>query len=489
MQLPALSDQAARTFRILALAGLGLALGLFALWAWAAICQYPVIPWNDMRLAPSIAWARGLPVYGTGESGTINTWVYGPLPFLFHLPAALAPTAASALLVAGGLNLALVVVPVVLVCCRWPAAPGGADAPARRYAAVVLALAAWPALFVTTLFSDTLAISLGLCANLVLVRARAGWQFWLAATAASAAVGCKQIALGIPLAQAVWVGLTAGGRAGLIHALRCAGAGAVLLLAAIATFGAAELRFTLFELVRGYGWAASVATRVQATGWTVPVHVGVPILAALLGWRQRHRLGPNLLLPYLAWLCTLPAGIAGLLYSGGWTNSIYSFVLWLPAAGATLMTLLPDARRQAGLALATAVGAVALLGARLAALPEPTLVPRLAERRQAAAIAARFPGSAWFPLHPLVTLYSDGRYYHDEDGLYVRFLGRKPASPALMQGGLPPAMRVMVFSNDWNDWGIAKLQLPPQTRTTVLQYWTIIEGVAGPDEAALKDPR
>jgi hypothetical protein len=484
MQLPAISDQAARTFRILALAGLGLALGLFALWAWAAICEFPVIPWNDMRLAPSIAWARGLPVYGSGEAGPINTWVYGPLPFLFLIPAALAPSPATALLVAGVLNLALVVVPVVLVGCRWPASPGGADAPARRSAAVVLALAAWPGLFVTTLFSDTLAIALGLCANLVLIRARAEWQFWLAATAASAAVGCKQIALGIPLAQAIWVGVTAGGRAGLFHALRCAVAGAVLLLAAVAAFGAAELRFTLFELVGSYGWAASLVTRVQATGWAIPVHVGIPILAAVIGWRQRHRLGPTLFLPYLAWLCTLPAGIAGLLYGGGWTNSIYSFVLWLPPAAATLMTLLPEGRRQTALALATAVGAVALLGARLAALPEPTLVPRLAERRQADAIAARFPDGAWFPLHPLVTLYSDGRYYHDDDGLYVHNLGRGPINPARLQSGMPPAMRVMVFSNDWNDWGIAKRQLPPQTRTTVLQYWTIIEGVAGPGEAA-----
>lgn len=479
MKHPSPTHDSARTWRLLGRAVGVLAGLLLLLWVWIAICQFPNVPWNDMRLAPSVALARGLQVYASAESGTINTWVYGPLPLLFYLPAALAPTAASALLVAGGLTAALVLVPVVVVCLGWPAAPAGTDDRSRRVVAAVLALAAWPALYFTTLFSDTLAIALGLGANLVLVRARAGWQLWLAAAAASAAVACKQIALGIPLAQAVWLGVTLGWRAGVMHALRCAVTGAGLLLAAIAVFGATELRFMLIDLVSGYGWVASLATRLRATGWALPIHVGIPLATMLLAWRHRRRFASTMGLPCLAWLCTLPAGFAGLLYGGGWTNSFYSFVLWLPPAAATLLTLSGNPRHQAVLVLGSAAAAAAILSFRLASLPAPSVLPQLEARQQAAMLAARNPGQVWFPLQPLVTLYSDGRYYHDEDGLWVRFLGRKPPGVAHLQGGLPPAMRMMAFSNDWNDWGYARTLLPPHTRTIVLKHWTVIEGVAG----------
>ena len=59
---------------------------LLAVWLWSRICRFPSIPWNDMRLAPTIALSQGWPVYPTATDGTIGTWMYGPLPLLFFWP-------------------------------------------------------------------------------------------------------------------------------------------------------------------------------------------------------------------------------------------------------------------------------------------------------------------------------------------------------------------------------------------------------------------
>src|SRR5689334_17432974 len=72
---------------------------------WDALCQFPVIPWNDMRLAPAVAMARGIRVFGTADAGVVNTWMYGPLPLLWYAPAAWGGSPGAALIIAGVLNI------------------------------------------------------------------------------------------------------------------------------------------------------------------------------------------------------------------------------------------------------------------------------------------------------------------------------------------------------------------------------------------------
>src|SRR5688572_20620304 len=97
------------------------AAAMLSVWLWSRICRFPSIPWNDMRLAPSIAFAHGMTVYPTATEGTINTWMYGPLPVLFFWPASWATTAGGSLMVAAVLNVAITLVPLALVCFTWPA--------------------------------------------------------------------------------------------------------------------------------------------------------------------------------------------------------------------------------------------------------------------------------------------------------------------------------------------------------------------------------
>ncbi len=466
---------AVRLAAILALIVAGV---LLAVWLWSRICRFPAIPWNDMRLAPTIALSQGWPVYPTATDGTISTWMYGPLPLLFFWPASWASSAAGALIIAAWLNVALTVVPLALVCFTWPAADGGARSLVGRTSAFLLCLALWPELHYSVLFSDNLAVACGLIGNLLLVRARTSRELWLAAIVATAAIACKQIALGIPLAQVVWLGCTAGRTSALRHALRCVVAGAVIGGGAITAFGWQGLWFTLVETPGGIGWAVAPWQRLSEAALKLVTTLIVPAVA-MISFRRAFA-KPNLLLPALAWLCALPLGIAGMMKLGGWTNSIHSFVLWLPAVLAVFFTAQPNPRRLWVACLVAAMIASGVACVRVLREPVLPMRPQIADYEQAAIIAAQYRGAIWFPIHPLVTLYSEGRSYHDEDGLYVRFSARQPLSEKQAADHLPAALRIMAFRDDWTDWGIARRMLPPNSHEEVVGRWTLRSGVAGP---------
>ncbi len=452
-----------------------LAGGALAVWFWNGFCVFPSVIWNDVRLAPSIAWAQGWPVFATGAHGTINTWTYGPLPLFYFWPASLASTAAGALNIAAGLNLALTVVPLALVCFGWPAGGRAGGLGPARTAAFLLCLAVWPQRHYEVIFSDNLALACGLVGGLLLVRARSPSGYWLAALAACAAVGSKQIAVGIPLAQILWVGLTAGWRAGGWHALRCVVVGGVLLGLAVAVFGGAGLWYTLIELPAGRPWEVSLDRLIPMASEFAWQIVG-PLVAMAVARRAFVR--PALLLPALAWACSLPFGVMALLKTGGWLNSLHCLALWLPPIVTSLLTTRFTARVDRWVCLGPALAVALIVGDRVLQAPRLFMRPAVASYDEAEQFAAQFRGRIWFPFHPLVTLYGEKRYYHDEDGLYVRQLSRQAVGPEQAAAHLPPTLRVIALHNRWSDWGIARSLLPPNPPRTVIGYWTLWHVVA-----------
>lgn len=455
----------------LAIVVVGILLGI---WFWSRACQFPWIVWNDMRLAPAVAFAQGWPVYSTADHGVINTWIYGPLPLFFYSPAALAPTAAGALVVAGVLNLTLTVVPIALVCFGWPGNGANDDPHWRRIAAFLLCLALWTERHYAVLFADNLAIACGLIANLALVRAPGPRGRWLAALLAASALACKQIAVGIPLAQVLWIGITADWKEGLRHAGRCATAGAVLSAAAIGLFGWPGLRFTLLELPGNFPWEFDLTDKFHQVAPELLWQIVVPVLAIAVFRRQFRQ--PALLLPALAWACTLPFGLAAVFKIGGWLNSLHSVLLWLPPVVTALLTT-PSPRLRLSAPLAATVAALAVMCGRTWLTPHLPLQPMTSGYREAARLAARLPQQIWFPFHPLVTLYSDHRYYHDEDGFHIRRVARKPITPSAAAGSLPPAMHLMAFHNEWNDRGFARSMMPANAHRIPDGDWTLLSAV------------
>ena len=451
---------------------------ILAVWIWSRICRFPSIPWNDMRLAPTIALAQGWSVFSTATEGTISTWMYGPLPLLFFWPASWANTAADALIVAGVLNVLLTLVPLAVVCFAWPTGVDRPNSILGRGAAFLLCLALWPELHYSVHFSDNLAVACGLVGNLMLVRARSSRELWLAAIVATAALACKQISIGIPLAQVIWMGVVHGRSAAIRHAARCILAGIVIGVLGIAAFGWAGLWFTLVEVPYGLEWAAQPMQRLQMVAPELALYLGVPPIIMIA--RRAIFSSSPLLLPSLAWICTLPLGVAGFFKVGGWTNSIYSFVLWLPAVLTTFLAAHGSERRRQAAQLAAVIMATAIASGRVVKEPDFALRPQVAAYREAEQLAEHFPRAIWFPVHPLITLYSDHSYYHDEDGFYIRMKAHKRYTPDQVAQHLPSEMRVMAFRNGWNDWGIARRMLPPDPVQSNLGNWTLWSGTRNP---------
>jgi hypothetical protein len=267
------------------------------------------------------------------------------------------------------------------------------------------------------------------------------------------------------------VGLTFGARAGWLHAGRCAITGLIAGGLAIISFGWAGLWWVMVELLAHIPWIRDPWDRLISTGPDLAGQILAPALCMIFARRAFGR--PTLLLPALAWACALPLGIMALLKTGGRMNSVHSLMLWLPPLITVVFTtrFAPARHRAILLGGATLAAAWGCLGLTTAArLP---LYPQLAAYRDAEALAARYREQIWFPMHPLVTLYSDRRYYHDEDGLFLRQITHRAVAREHVAAHLPRAMRMIALRNFWTDWGVARSLLPAPVRQIPVGDWTI----------------
>lgn len=434
----------------------------------------PSHTWNDLRLAPALALYRGLPVYATATTGVINTWIYGPLPLLVMWPASLARTAIGALQVAGAINILIVAGAVALVCAAWPLPEPLPRQRAARMIAAILCVACWPGDSFITLYADNLAVALGLGGALLLARTPGGAGAWFAAGCAVGALACKQTSLGIPAAQLVWIAITAGRPAAWRHGGRLTIVGLLAAAASGAVFGWDRLWFTLFELPLRFPWFNEPLQRLQDLAFFLFWHVGLPLLV-MLRWRPWFwRRDSPLLLPALLWLLSLPLGLAGIFKSGGSMNSLQSLLLWMPPVVVTFLGSSAIARGRDRWTLPVAAAAAVVLG--LAGFKSILAIPArpiFAAYEEAAAITRSIPGGVWFPLHPTITLYSDGAYYHDVDGLFVRSLCGLPVTQAQALRHLPPRYRAVALPAGWSDWNMTLSLIPAQAQHMRFGSWEV----------------
>lgn len=456
-----------RSVRLLTLCALGLAMAGLAVWLWTLYCRFPAITWNDVRLAPSIALAQGHSVYPTGQTGTVNTWTYGPLPLLFFWPASWAASPDGAMLIAGAFNLGISLGALAFVCFGWPNADPHLRSILPRVVAFAFCAVAWPEWHYLFHLSDNLAIACALVSSTLLVRRSQHASFlWLSAAIGVAAINCKQIAVSVAAAQIMWLLCTHGVRAAMNHTLRYGALGAVAAAAMCAAFGYRELWFTLVALPGRFGWTPDPMARLRDVGPHLALHLSLPAIALILFHRRLLR--GDLLLGSLLWLVTLPLGVIALFKTGGRMNSVYSFVLWLPIITTALLTRRP----HFGVPLGT-VATTLLVCCRLLWAIELPLQPQLHAYRDALRFAPLMRERVWFPLHPLITLYTERRYYHDEDGLYVRYLAKLPLTHQQLWSHLPPKMGTIAFPENLTTWGVARQLLPADAQKTQSGCWEL----------------
>lgn len=446
-----------------------LALAAAALWLWISWCRMPASAWNDLRLVPVFMAAAGEPVYTLPGAGVLTTWMYGPVPLWLWSPAVLARGAVDAVLAAGAVNLFWTVGALLAACLFWPC-PGATRA--DRLLAAALCIAAWPEPAFRFLQADNLVVAGGLVSNLLLVRSGGrALPLWGAALGAVVALGSKQTAVGLLLAQLVWLNRSQGFAAARAHALRTLALGAPLALGALAQFGARELWFGAVTVPAALPWVEAPLARlaglapILAVQWLAPA-----VLIVALG-RRLLALSSGLALGIATFAYTLPFDTAGLLSTGGSTNNLHGFQLLTPPLLLALLVFLRW-RSAAVPAFAAAVVALAVC-ARILHADRAPLLPATERMHAAGALQRAHPGEVWLPWAPLVTRFTEGRFDHAEDGIYVRFITGHPVSLAHARAHLPPHFRAMALPAG-ADWGVAAKLAGPMSTEREIDGWRVL---------------
>lgn len=449
------------------------AISAAAMWLWVCWCVFPGSVWNDVRLAPAFAIARGWPLYPSETNGAVGTWIYGPLPPLLWWPATWASNAGHALEIAGLINILTTVGAIAAVCAWWPA-PAKMSLPWReRLVAAVVAIAIWPFAAFQYLQADNVAVALGLIGNLLLVRARGSVWFWGAAACAVASLACKQTSLGVAAAQIIWLALTAGPAVACRHGGRCLAIGCVLVVTIGIAFGWNGTNFNVFLLPSHLPWTSEIFRRLTDLAPELSIQIVVPALVMVTCRRTIWNRSSALLLPSLSWLCAMLPGLVSLMKIGGTINSLQSFGYWLPPSLIVALAAVWPHQWTRRVLSGGAVAVVAICGVRLARMPAQPWWPLIEHYRQADFLARKFPGETWFPWNPLVTIYSEDRLYHVEDGLYVRFLTGHALTLPHARAHLPQRMGVIALPRGGTDWGIALSLIPPSARRHEFGLWTL----------------
>lgn len=450
-----------------------MAAALAALWLWMCWCLFPLRDWNDVRLAPSFALARGVSFYPGLHSGAVTTWIYGPLPVLLWLPAALARNAAGAIEVAGAINILSTVAAVLAVCWWWPAPAGTTVDWRQRALAAVLALAIWPFASFQYLQADNVAVALGLMANLWLIRRPTTRSRWGAALVAMSGLICKQTSIGIAAAQVVWLGITAGRREAARHAGRCAVWGLLLAGWMAVSFNWVGMWTNLVTVPVHLPWTPHPLARILSMDQALTIQLGLPALVLILGRKAIWSRRSVLLLPSLAWLLALPLNAAAFFKFGGTLNSLQSFSFWLPPALVAGIAAVSRRRHAQRWLTAAALAAAAICGIRCArSYPRPVW-PMVDHYREAQALAPKLRGRIWFPWNPLVTIYSENRFYHVEDGIAMRYLAGHPLTSDHMRHSLPAHLSVIALTRWETTWGFALKLAPADARIEHFGLWTL----------------
>jgi hypothetical protein len=404
--------------------------------------------------------------------------MYGPLPAWLNLPAIWMPGPGQALLMAGGINAGVQVAAILAVCLAWPTPRSGPISLGGRLLAAAVTVAVWPWANWQFLQADNYALACGLLSNLILARGRDQAAAWGAAALAAAGVMCKQTSLGVPLGQVAWLAATAGAGPALRHVGRLAIAGCGWLAVLCATTDPSRAWYTAILTPAGLPWANNLFERFMNLAPHLAVHLAAPITVWL--WLRRRRATDDLLLPTLVWLVAWLPGLASAFKIGGALNNLQGFPLWFPPAAivaTAMVSRLPRARViRAGLAVITIV----LFAGRIATRPVTIWQPFIAAYEDARDLSRLFPGQIWFPWNPLVTVFSEGRLYQVEDGLWVRSLVGRPVPESVSLRHLPPQFSAMAVSNRGATWGIAERLLPSTLEQIDLGNWTLSRMPGGP---------
>lgn len=437
---------------------------------WTSFCFFPLSEWNSVRLAPTFMLRFGPTPYPGLDGGSLTTWIYGPVPLLINLPATLAHHTISALFLAEIVNLLLAIIPATLAVFTLVPSSSATNRTDRCWA-LLLCLALWPNTSLQYIQADNTAVAFGLIGNLLLLRTQGGNRSLLfpAALCTALAVWSKQTALGLVLAQLLWLGSTAGFKTTWRYAVICAACGLGLTAVFIDWFGFDQLWLNLVQIPGRLPFCDDALARTRDFWMHLSGFVLLPALVAIFARRVIWRSNSPWLLPVLSWLCLLPMALISTYKIGGATNSLNGILYLLPIATVTAVTTL---RRLHGSSVWVAAVVLVILALQFQSsplLPTRPVVTHLIEGEQ---LADKFPRRIYFPWHPLITFFSDHRFYLTEDGLYTRHAAGIDVAPNAARESLPDDWTITAVPG-WRRDGVYKQLQPPGAQFGFNGKWGI----------------
>ncbi|MCP4664358.1 MAG: hypothetical protein GY856_53925 [bacterium] len=424
--------------------------------------------WDSARVAPSVALTCGYDLYYGAESGPIMTTHYGPVKALLYLPAALASTPTAAIMIAGTLNVLIVLVPLLLFHLRgnW------AEPPARTiglagfvFSASALLIAEPTRMMVTRVHVDAPAVGLGLLSCfLLLVPGERPNRRRLASAAACAvlATWSKQIEVPLILAQAAFLGWACGRRVMWSYIAWSALLGAVVSASFLAVFGLENMRFNLVTLpsrILGHGdWTEFSAGFLELL--TRSSFLLLILFLALrriqrspAGGERRPIFATPWALPVTVAVFLAPTSVLSRVIHGGDPNSYHSFFYLLVAASLILthfeVTGSSGHRRRNGARVLFLLAAGALCLAPELALPRHLFPLRDNPQQEAYEFARKHPEEAFFPWNPLSTLLADGKLYHFDYTMNFRKVAGFSPSDAHVREHVPRRIRYVIYHRSY----------------------------------------
>ena len=183
---------------------------------------------------------------------------------------------------------------------------------------------------------------------------------------------------------------------------------------------------------------------------TLAVQCGSPVLVILFLGKRLLIAGHPLRLPLLAWLFSLPLNIAALTSIGGSINNLHGFQLLVAPLVVFLFTRANLRAFRLAATTAAMIGAIALV--RTLGVNRVSLLPVRSVMEDAMSIERQFPNEVWLPWNPLVSYYSEGRFYHTLDGMLARSATGFPVPESQFLAHMPPRFHTIAYCPDGLEW-------------------------------------
>ena len=447
----------------------------------------PLREWNGARLAPLMAFERGVPLYGDPASGVLSAWIYGPIPALVYLPTSLLhePTGCIILGVIQS-ELMFFAPEICAIGLAWRRIGSAGRMIGPLMLAVLFCIALRNQSLIDGAFfilSDAPAMALIISACILLMGRRSPPAVAVSAVLTVLACWCKQTIVPLAIVPVLFLLLAEEREAATTYIkwLLCWGAAISAVL--VWQFGARAMWFNMVTIPSRqpfrYGGQSILPTLCyglwewmkQAVGPALPMMV-LLTMAALIPSRaptprtSSRRLGelcrrrPWIILILASGSLLLPSVLGFIKTSGDYNNFALSQFPLLLAGCLGIVDLWPEltAARPVMANVIAAIGCSFVfvcgvtadatrpgaLDAISAQLSDPS-----ASRQQIIFNFERLhPGVGYFPWEPLPALLAEGKLYHFEWGFIDRITANLPPSSEQAMAHVPTKMQFIAIPTD-----------------------------------------